>query len=80
MKSRQQIVDWCIRFISETFDLPAEEVYLDAEFQSFGFDSTALVGFAAELEEWLGMELPPSVLFEHPSIGQLASHLSGEQP
>jgi acyl carrier protein len=77
MKTRQEIADWCAQFIAQMFEIPLAEVYADAEFQSFGFDSTALVSFSAELEAWLGRELQPSALFEHPTIVQLADHICG---
>lgn len=77
MKARREITDWCTQFIAHMFDIPLPEVYHDAEFQSFGFDSTALVSFSAELEAWLGRELQPSVLFEPPTIEQLADHICG---
>ncbi|MBA3772257.1 MAG: acyl carrier protein [Ramlibacter sp.] len=76
IKTRQEIADWCTQFVAGMFDIPVAEVYGGAEFQSFGFDSTALVSFSAELEAWLGRELNPSVLFEYPTIDLLAQHIS----
>jgi acyl carrier protein len=29
-----------------------------------------------ELEDWLGLELTPDLLFEHPTIGEFARHLA----
>lgn len=76
MKTKEEIAQWCTQFIATTFDIPLAEIYSDAEFQSFGFDSTALVGFSAELEAWLGRELDPSVLFNYPTVDRLADHVA----
>ena len=77
VKTEAEIIAWCTQFISRVFELPPSEVDPGAELQSFGFDSTALVGFSAELEAWLGRELDPSVLFEYPTLDLLSSHIAG---
>ncbi|SDH56168.1 acyl carrier protein [Variovorax sp. OV700] len=73
MKTKDEIAQWCVDFIATTFEIDPVEVERDAEFQSFGFDSTALVSFSAEIEEWLGHEIHPSALFEHPTIDSLSA-------
>lgn len=73
--TKPEIVDWCTQFIARTLDIPPERVNPQADFESFGLDSPAAVGLVVELEEWLQHEVPPSALFEHPSIDQLAAHL-----
>jgi acyl carrier protein len=41
-----------------------------------GLDSANSVFLIVELEDRLGLELTPDVLFEHPTIGELARHLA----
>jgi acyl carrier protein len=42
-----------------------------------GMDSAMAVYFLMALEEKLGVELPPELLFEHQTIAEVASHLAG---
>ena len=37
-----------------------------------GLDSATSAYFVVELEEWLGSELDPEVVFDHPTIADLA--------
>lgn len=74
--TKTEIVEWCTEFIAKTLDIPPDRIDPRADFDSFGLDSPAAVGMVVELEEWLQHEVPPSALFEHPSIEQLASHLA----
>jgi len=41
-----------------------------------GLDSANSVFLIVELEDWLGLELTPELLFEHPTIRVLARHLA----
>ncbi|WGF87883.1 AMP-binding protein [Marinivivus vitaminiproducens] len=48
----------------------------DEGFFDLGLDSLATVDFAATLEDELGVNLTPALLFEHPTIAALATHLA----
>jgi acyl carrier protein len=45
-------------------------------FARMGLDSANSVFLIVELEDWLGLELTPDLLFEHPTIRELAGHLA----
>jgi acyl carrier protein len=45
-------------------------------FARLGLDSANSVFLIVELEDWLGLELTPDLLFEYPTIGELARHLA----
>ena len=44
--------------------------------QDAGVDSLAAAQLAHELGEEFGVELPPTLLFDHPTIEALAKHLT----
>ena len=35
--------------------------------------------FIVELEDWLGVELYPELVFEHPTVGELARHIVAQR-
>ncbi|WP_030192259.1 type I polyketide synthase, partial [Streptomyces violaceorubidus] len=55
-----------------------ERVAVDAPFKQLGFDSLMSVEFCAALGRAVGVRLPSSALYDHPTPEQLAQHLHGE--
>jgi acyl carrier protein len=74
--SETEIRDWCVKYLARTLDLPEETVDPDAKFARLGLDSANSLYLIVELEEWLGIELTSEVIFEYPSIAELARHLA----
>ena len=64
--------------VAKTIDNPAIAVTPEASFAEMGLDSASSAYFIVELEEWLGTELDPEIIAEHPTIAQLASHIAGQ--
>ncbi|HEV8679042.1 MAG TPA: acyl carrier protein [Stellaceae bacterium] len=71
-----EIRDWCIAYVTRTVDDPSIAIGPDVTFPQMGLDSASSAYFVVELEEWLGTELDPEVVFDHPTIAELAHHLS----
>jgi acyl carrier protein len=73
--THDQIVDWCRQHIATLLDFSIDRIPPDAEFDSFGLDSAAAVSLVVDLEEWLGTEVSPSLLFEFPTIQLVAGEI-----
>jgi acyl carrier protein len=74
--SEAAIRDWCVEYLARTLDLPDHIVGPEMTFARLGLDSANSVFLIVELEDWLGLELTPDLLFEHPTISELARHLA----
>jgi acyl carrier protein len=77
MPTESEIRDWCLAYVRRTVDDPAIAVGPDISFAEMGLDSATSAYFIVELEEWLGAELEPELVFEYPTIGELARHVAG---
>jgi len=75
--SESAIRDWCVEYLVRTLDLQAQAIDPDVKFVRLGLDSANSVYLIVELEEWLGIELTPDLLFEYPTITELARYLAG---
>jgi acyl carrier protein len=75
--SEAEIRDWCLAYIRRTIDDPAIAVGPEIPFPQMGLDSATSAYFIVELEEWVGTELEPELVFDHPTIDQLARHVAG---
>ena len=74
--SEAAIRDWCVEYLARTLDLPDHTIDPEITFARLGLDSANSVFLIVELEDWLGLELTPDLVFEHPTICELAHHLA----
>lgn len=74
--TESDIRDWCIDYLTRTIDNPSIAVGAEARFTELGLDSATSAYFIVELEEWLGAELAPELVFEYPTIAELARHIA----
>jgi len=74
--SEAAIRDWCVEYLARTLDLPNHTIDPKITFARLGLDSANSVFLIVELEDWLGLELTPDLVFEHPTICELARHLA----
>jgi acyl carrier protein len=77
--TESEIRDWCLDYVRRTAADPAIPVGPEIPFPQMGLDSATSAYFVVELEEWLGAELEPELVFDYPTIGELARHLVGRQ-
>ena len=64
-----------IEAISLQLKVKADDIDVDAELSDFGFDSISLIALGHHLDEEYGLDLRPTVFFEHPTIRRFAGHL-----
>jgi acyl carrier protein len=72
-----EIRAWCVDYCVGTLKLPARFVEPEVKFTRMGMDSAMAVYFVMALEERLGVELPPELLFERQTIAEVASYVAG---
>ncbi|MEV0016819.1 SDR family NAD(P)-dependent oxidoreductase [Streptomyces tendae] len=67
-------------FTAEFLLVDPDEVDTAAELMDLGFDSISLSELIVRVNDHYGLELLPTVLFEHPTLDDVAAHLSREHP
>ncbi len=70
-------------FLAKTLHTDPGKIDADADFDRLGLDSVMAVALILDLEEWSGLDLEPSLLFEYPTINELARYVTAsasEQP
>lgn len=73
-----EIQAWLISYLAELLEIEPDELDVTIPFDRYGLDSSAAVGMIGDLEEWLGSELDPTLIYDYPTIEALAGHLSEE--
>jgi acyl transferase domain-containing protein len=77
-RRRTLLVDLLRARLANTLGLDeADSIGSDQLFFELGVSSISAVALQGELSEALGMELPSTVMFDHPSLERLARYISG---
>ncbi len=74
----KNVEQWMVNNLAEMLNIAPKEVDIRQPFISFGLDSAQAVGLAGDLEEYLGRELPPTLIWDYPTIEALAKYLVSE--
>jgi acyl transferase domain-containing protein/acyl-CoA synthetase (AMP-forming)/AMP-acid ligase II/acyl carrier protein len=74
-KSVADIQSWLITHLAQELKVSQRELGLRTPFAQYGMDSVQAVMLSADLEDWLGYQLSPALLFDYPNIETLAHHL-----
>lgn len=75
-----KIEKWLINNIAQRLGVSAREIKATEPFASMGLDSVQAVRLSAELEDYLGIKLSPTVIYDYPNIASLAAYLTNSSP
>ena len=70
------IENWLIQQIAAQLRIAPQQISLDRPFVDFGLDSVQAVSLTGELEAWLERSLPATLVWDYPTIRDLAAHLA----
>jgi acyl carrier protein len=73
--TESEIRDWCLAYVRRIVSAPGLAVGTNIGFAEMGLDSATSAYFIVELEEWVGVELEPELVFDYPTIADLARHI-----
>ena len=76
--STTEIQSWIVSYLAELLELDPNDIDLAIPFDNYGLDSAVAVGMTGDLEDWMGRELDPTLLYDYPTIEVLAQHLAEE--
>lgn len=78
--TEEQIRDWLVVKVAQHAEMDPDSIDTRAPFAQWGLDSIVMVSISGELEEWLERRLAPTLLYDYPSIEQLAKQLALDDP
>lgn len=62
--------------VAELLNVESDSVSHDAVFRELGLSSLQVVELAAELEDFSGREIPATMVYEYPTIGEAAAYVA----
>jgi len=73
-----EIRQWLREQIALRLGVSAEEIEVQEPFTSYGLDSMELISVSGFLEQWLGRELSPNLMYDYTTIEEVAAYLAEE--
>ncbi|BBD69135.1 phosphopantetheine-binding protein [Nostoc commune NIES-4072] len=73
-----EIQAWIVLYLADLLEVDSDEIEVTIPFDRYGLDSSAAVGLTGDLEDWLGCELDPTLLYDYPTVEALVKHLVSE--
>jgi len=70
------IRDWLRAKCAEALGVTADAIDPHAAFESYGLSSVQAVSLVGDLEEWIGWQLPATLLWDIPTLDAVARELS----
>jgi acyl carrier protein len=67
---------WLVREIARHLKMDFLDIDPDAPISSLPLDSLDAVELSGELEDWLGVALPPTLFWDHPTLASIAAHIA----
>lgn len=77
--TEEAIRSWLITNIASVVNMEPASIDVQQTFDNYGLDSLQAVSLSGDLEIWLNREISPTVVWDYPTVEQLARHLSENQ-
>ena len=74
-KTQEEVQGWIIQWLESNAGVVRESIELDKPFADYRLDSLTAVEFSEDVEDWLGIELTATVLWNHPTIEKMTQFL-----
>ena len=71
-----EIQDWIVSYLADLMEVEPDEVDVTLPFEQYGLDSAEAVELSGDLEDWLGRNLNPTLLYNYPTVEALAQQIA----
>lgn len=70
------VTTWLKRWMAREFAVRPETIADTDRFAAYGMDSVAAMMLVSALEDWTGTDLPPTLVWDHPSVEAIAREIA----
>ena len=76
LSPQKSIENWLVNQLSSQLSLDAKTIIVTEPLTRYGLDSIDAVTMVGDLEDWLDLELPSTLFWDHPTIEKSARFLA----
>lgn len=80
MPTSAEIQQWLREHVSKASKKSIDKIDVHLPFINYGLESIEMIGLTGDLENWLNCQLKPDLLYQYPTIDQLANYLATLNP
>ena len=70
------IESWLGLWLTVRAGIATDQIAAKTPFAEYGLDSLTAMEMSGEIEDWAGIELTPSVIWEHPDISSVSRYIA----
>jgi len=71
-----QIQQWFVDYLSRELTISSDEIDVTVPFENFALDSATAIGMTGDLEQWLGKNVDPTLVYDYPTIEAMSRYLA----
>ena len=75
-KTQEEVQECIVQWLVDVAAVSKEAIELDKPFNDYHLDSLTAVEFSDDVHEWLGLNLPATVIWNHPTLADMTRYLS----
>lgn len=76
VRTAEEIELWLSEYIANVVNKDRDDIDPELPFARYGLDSSAAISMVNSLEDWLGLSLDATLVYNFPTIAGLASRIS----
>lgn len=71
-----ELREWLVNDLATVMEISPSDLDVDQPLEQYGLDSLQASWVTGDLEEWLGVELPATLVWDYPTVALLAKRLA----
>ncbi|MFB7877281.1 polyketide synthase Pks13 [Nocardia sp. NPDC056064] len=75
-----EVRDWLRKWVADATGQSVEAITVDRPMEEFGLASRDALALGGDIEDFTGVSLAPTVIYQHPTIGSLAEIIVNGEP
>jgi acyl carrier protein len=75
-KTAADIQAWLVLYLANLLQVDPDEIDVTLPFDSYSLDSAGAIGLSGDIEQWLGCQCEPTLLYDYPTIEALTKYLA----
>jgi len=75
-KTQEEVQEWIVQWLVDVAAVSRESVELDKPFNDYHLDSLTAAEFSDDIHDWMGIEVPITILWNYPTLADMTRYLS----